>query len=891
MLDDVPSQGGDRRKVVLDASWLILGKRYQLCVDLDGASSAFSAGPVAEITVTPITQVKPVAIRQRSAQRVELRCSECTSASLVHLSKAATCITAASSFGDVQAHTLLGSDGTNPQTLRPLGADAERKHERWFEFTVDASMLTAGITYYICLDVDGTSGALVSVDAGWNMLISGVHELATPSVAPASEQIVQFRCEAVTCSLASALLSSSCDTSDTNAVTVASPSNTAAVPLSLALAAADSAIGFAAGFDGAAYNDTDLPLRTMQAPLPSTEAGRWYQIRLDASHLQAGGRYQLCVDLDGSGPLALQDTGFTLFVSPFACSGLGGGAGINPAPAQTLELRCVASKTASCASATGYLGKTCDTPGISSMPRKYWASPVASIQASLEAHNRAVPAWKLVVDASSLEPGSSYHVCISPKGGHKPEDFIDLGCKVYVAGIASVEPVSIQVNQQPHQRQHFDVHCASTSGCRVGMPVALCDTRSPGKQVTKRTEQAMLQRARDRWEVSLSPAGLVAGNYYKLCVDMESGAMDTALIDTGVALFARGGTSVEPSFAQRRSGVILRLRCDIGCNSRTEIFLSSTCQPDELSFAPYRGRVELHKPASPILKTRSERVIEDPDNTIEGVIFWIATIDLQPLQAGTTVKLCVDYDGATGSQLSGDSGATLYIAGVIAVNRTSIRRGMNQALMLSCTEGCIDRISQAFLALDCAQEKYLAGVNSPHSTSTARATMVGSPSKGFEVVLDTRNLPVGAELSLCTDLDGTKPGLVAGDSGHRLHATAIAFWNSTASTQGHISISQTGGQEIRLSCQGGCTMDTTVTLVAHTAKCSASTTTIAGLLPDGEAAYAGALGGFGNIAWKAIFDASQLAVGKYRLCADLDGHGPLYSSGDTDELVDVVKSR
>ena len=86
-------------------------------------------------------------------------------------------------------------------------------------------------------------------------------------------------------------------------------------------------------------------------------------------------------------------------------------------------------------------------------------------------------------------------------------------------------------------------------------------------------------------------------------------------------------------------------------------------------------------------------------------------------------------------------------------------------------------------------------------------------------------------------------------------------------------------------------MDTTVTLVAHTAKCSASTTTIAGLLPDGEAAYAGALGGFGNIAWKAIFDASQLAVGKYRLCADLDGHGPLYSSGDTDELVDVVKSR
>lgn len=259
------------------------------------------------------------------------------------------------------------------------------------------------------------------------------------------------------------------------------------------------------------------------------------------------------------------------------------------------------------------------------------------------------------------------------------------------------------------------------------------------------------------------------------------------------------------------------------------------------------------------------------------------------------MKVCVDYDGSSGSKLSGDSGATVYIAGVTAVNRTSIRRGMNQALMLTCREGCLHAVSQVFLALDCAKEKLHTGVgiNYPDkSISTARAPMVGTTTVGiFEVTLDTRVLPLGVELRLCTDLDGSIPKLVSGDAGHALHASAVALRSSTASSQAIMNLTKAAGQEVRLSCPEGCTMDTSVSLVSEVSSCSDTAATRAELWPDGEDGISSALGGYGNVDWKVTFDASVLTVGRYRLCADLDGHGPVYTPGDTGDLVDVVASR
>merc|ERR1719379_536365 len=149
--------------------------------------------------------------------------------------------------------------------------------------------------------------------------------------------------------------------------------------------------------------------------------------------------------------------------------------------------------------------------------------------------------------------------------------------------------------------------------------------------------------------------------------------------------------------------------------------------------------------------------------------------------------------------------------------------------------------------------------------------MEGTVATGFEVTFDTRGLPLGAELRLCSDLDGASPLLTQGDSGHSVHMTAISMWTSTASAQGQMTVNKAAAQEIKLDCPEGCTMDTTLSLIPHASKCGSTAVAVSALLPDGAEAVQGALGGYGNIAWKAVFDTSVLSVGRYRLCYDLDG--------------------
>jgi len=252
-------------------------------------------------------------------------------------------------------------------------------------------------------------------------------------------------------------------------------------------------------------------------------------------------------------------------------------------------------------------------------------------------------------------------------------------------------------------------------------------------------------------------------------------------------------------------------------------------------------------------------------------------------------RLCVDYDGASGSQLFGDSGKKIHIAGITALNRTSVRRDQHQAFKLTCNQGCIRGVSQVFFALDCANKapaqswRYKPGFVSP---------IIFNPAVGYEVVLDARSLPLGVDIRLCVDLDGPSSTLEVGDSGLSLHVTAVSLANESASanSQGHVTVSRAIGQTIRLSCIEGCSMDSLVALVPHTASCNTVAVAMAPFLPDGDLAYAGVFGGFGNDAWKIALDASAMSAGLYRLCVDLDGPGIQYSPGDTGELVTVTVS-
>ena len=70
----------------------------------------------------------------------------------------------------------------------------------------------------------------------------------------------------------------------------------------------------------------------------------------------------------------------------------------------------------------------------------------------------------------------------------------------------------------------------------------------------------------------------------------------------------------------------------------------------------------------------------------------------------------------------------------------------------------------------------------------------------------------------------------------------------------------------------------------------ANPATSVALVPDGPVAKGGQLGGYSTWSWRADFDASGLAAGSYKLCADLDGLGTQAVAGDTGIRVKVSTS-
>jgi len=878
LIADVPDRTGTARRSTLDATSLVPGRSYELCVDLDGEAGELVPGSAAQVSITPLYAAEPSAVRQQPGQRVAVRCDRCSTLSRVHLAKSCA---------------AEGVQATPSQPLRAVGM-AVTGADRWFDFMFDASHLTRGTAYLLCLDLDGPGKTFSAIETGILIHVTAVYESATQSVAPAAQQLVQVKCEATACSSRATLVlaTGACDVTDTGGLTLSRPPSLSAASVL-------------------------IPARgstPSQSPVPGAMStpGTWLETSVDATQLKAGARYRICVDLDGTGPLGLGDTGLALLVSPFVCSssGLQSSAStatlVAPAAGQTIEMACVAAASSACSSAVGYLGKTCNAADAQGSPaaRRSWSSGIASVVASKTGHGEANPLWRLKVDASNLEPGTVYQVCLAADGV-RTGSFEDTGCRAYVAGITAVEPASFQAGRAGMHR--FVLHCNNAGGCRPGLPVALCDQRALGAKVIRRTEPAVLTRTGSVWEVTLNIAGLSVGSYYQLCVGQGQASTDQAYLPTGLALFGSGNVTVQPVSVPRRSGVLLRMECRSGCSTSTEVFLGTTCLPSAfsgLSTAPYQRSLYLSSPWSvPSVRTRPGTLVQDT-SAPEGKTIWMVTLDASPLQPGTVVKVCVDYDGAAGQQLSGDSGATIYMAGVTALNRYGLPRSAQESLQLTCAEGCTNMVSEAYLAVSCdtsSAPSVGTGSNAPRpfpqADRTPRAVMTGI-APNFRVVLDTRALPLGFNYSLCTDLDGKAPALSSGNTGLRVHAAAVALRRlpgsgsaTAAGASQHVAtLARASKQTLRLVCAQGCSRASSALLVPQGQSCTSPAVADSMLTPDGEVARAGALGGYGSEAWRVELDTSTISAGRYRLCIDLDGAASKFAPGDTGDLVEVAPS-
>ncbi|CAE8634881.1 unnamed protein product [Polarella glacialis] len=583
--------------------------------------------------------------------------------------------------------------------------------------------------------------------------------------------------------------------------------------------------------------------------------------------------------------LALGDTGITVLVSPFACSA----GSIAASQSQPLDLVCLAASPAACAKATGYIGSTCGSASSgSSTPNR--ATSTVSVSAAMLSAGKV--AWRLVVDGSNLEPGVSYRMCLDVDGPGGAAGFADTGCPVYVAGVSSIEPTSAEVNRD----LTLNVRCSSKGGCRVGAHMAFCDGSVSGTlgEESLRSTRTELRRFGDNWQASLSTNGLTVGSYYQLCVDLDGRGSAQTWTATGLPFFVTGGVNATPAALERASGAVVKIRCLTGCVAgKTQAYLAKECSAQRFgggSAASYVLSLALSQPwvTSDSERSRAATLLEEPGAPYGN---YLATMDLTPLRAGLTARLCIDYAGS--GVAAGDSGVGIYMAGVKGMQQRAVRRAPAQVLQITCSVGCVTFVTEAYLSTACPPSLPAVGAGaapSSSSVSTLSGRFLGA-APNFEVTLDTSKLLLGKNYRLCTDLDGAVGSLPAGDSSVQVHVSAL---EARDATNGILKVQRAKAQAVRILCNEGCGMSTRVTLIAENSTCAdvAKAALSSGyLVADGYAAASGALGGFGTAAWTVQIDASALSVGAgARLCADLDGYGVVFQAGDIGVTVLIVKA-
>lgn len=416
----------------------------------------------------------------------------------------------------------------------------------------------------------------------------------------------------------------------------------------------------------------------------------------------------------------------------------------------------------------------------------------------------------------------------------------------------------------------LEIRC---SGCSTRSQVSLCDGGLTGA-VAVRAPAAGLRPRGVAWEAVVKTDTLIPGGNYQLCISSASSPSPQAWVATQLSIFVSGSVSARPSATPRVSGAALLITCT-RCSTSTQVLLAASCGPSvaasSLAASTSPG------PSQEEYRTSPAFLLQAPGAS-SGT--WSVSLDLRPLRAGLMARLCIDYDGPGSLQLV-DSGAAVYVAGVTAVGRAVVWRSAAEMLQLTCEDGCLAGVSEIFLATTCAGPAM--GTTVGIGIARTGAARLAGVYATFEVVLDTSCLSLGVDYRLCSDLDGAG-GLLAGDTGLLVHVSAIRGRTSDAV---NTAIRHAPSQTLLLECWEGCSAGTHVTLAGSCAPGATGPTgagatgagvgTGAGLSPDGSRG-----------AWRITVDASALAPGRYRLCADLDGFGVLFSSGDTGVEVDIL---
>jgi hypothetical protein len=248
----------------VSAADLRVGENFHVCLDYDADGEEFAMGSTGFVIYTSPSEVpKPHVVQPSTTASVSLLCDECTNATAIYLSTEC----------DVTAHEL------NPYVPSMSFAgpiEYLTASTVGWEVTMDTTNLTLGSFYSVCLDLDGEDAALPFGNTGVLLYVTGAF-LLHPAVY-ADRRSVYIDCKVCT-SETMLYLSLECDATTMDADIVPEPgSHTGAEALN--------------------------------------RHGAFWVAHVDASGLDAGRFYAVCVDQDGTAPgVGMGDTGLRVYMS------------------------------------------------------------------------------------------------------------------------------------------------------------------------------------------------------------------------------------------------------------------------------------------------------------------------------------------------------------------------------------------------------------------------------------------------------------------------------------------------------------------------------------------------------------------------------------------------
>jgi hypothetical protein len=474
-------EGGRKFYFVFDASTLVAGTHYSLCMDLDGAAAgSLGFGDVGVgVYATPVSGTVTRALvttgANASYQRVQFDCMNgCSEATVVHLALDAVGCDA----------EVVGEDTANQTVptglLYVVGRRTNTNSGIW-EFYVNATLFSVGRHYNVCSDLDGPVTTLRVGDTGLQVFVTPVTDVTPLAIDPAPSQLLTITCEL--CSInTEVFLGEDCN---------------------------------------ASVQDEGMTRRLK--PVYTVGNSLW-TVEFDATHATIGVLYRFCLSFDISNTLLpAGDTGIDVYVR---ATGL-----LTPGIArQTSAIVAFSCAYGGCSSAaTAYIAQECNTTEYAGTVNITNGSQTTSTPFYL---NGSV--WTAVIDSTALNPNANYQVCTDLDGTTQTYRFASIALPIFVSDVVEVTPSTLA------KQDGFDnltIRCGSngtTVGCTPATEVFLsidCSidrfgnvtneafgTSSTGRPLKR------LGRINEREElftVELNNSELIGGRHYWVCLDAD----------------------------------------------------------------------------------------------------------------------------------------------------------------------------------------------------------------------------------------------------------------------------------------------------------------------------------------------------------------------------------